>query len=54
MRKIKEVDLDELVSSLECPSDQLERLKLATPEVLNSYVCIQIYRQAFGVYVYVH
>lgn len=33
MRKIKEVDLDALASSLECPSDQLERLKLATPEV---------------------
>lgn len=33
MRKIKEVDLEALAPSPECPADQIQRLKLAIPEV---------------------
>lgn len=42
MRKIKEVDLDALASSLECPAEQLERLKQATPEVFILVCVFQI------------
>lgn len=33
MRKIREVDLEALAPSPECPADQLQRLRLAVPEV---------------------
>lgn len=34
IRKLKEVDLEALNPSSECPADQLLKLKLAVPEVL--------------------
>lgn len=33
MRKIKEVDLDALAPSPECPADQIQKVKLVIPEV---------------------
>lgn len=35
IRKLKEVDLEALSPSSECPADQLQKLKLAVPEVLT-------------------
>lgn len=33
MRKLKDVDVDTLAPSPECPADQLQKLKLALPNV---------------------
>ncbi|XP_068574223.1 nesprin-2-like [Cebidichthys violaceus] len=52
-RKIKEVDLEALAPSPECPADQLEKLKLAAPEVMQTLfeaeqVCTELQHSVSG------
>ncbi|XP_075344165.1 uncharacterized protein LOC142402517 [Odontesthes bonariensis] len=53
MRKIKEVDLEALGPSAECPPDQLQKLRLATPEVMQTLfeaeqVCAELQHNVSG------
>ncbi|XP_035761763.1 nesprin-2a, partial [Neolamprologus brichardi] len=53
MRKIKDVDLDALASVPECPADQLQKLKLAVPEVMQTLseaekVCVELQHSVSG------
>nr|XP_033499149.1 nesprin-2 [Epinephelus lanceolatus] len=53
MRKIKELDLEGLASSPECPADQLQKLKLAVPEVMQTLmeaeqVCTELQHSVSG------
>eukprot|EP00064_Thunnus_orientalis_P017569 superscaffoldBa00003775_g17653 len=53
MRKIKEVDMEALAPSPECPMDQLQRLKLAIPEVMQTLceaeqVCAELQHSVSG------
>ncbi|KAM7376415.1 hypothetical protein PAMP_006150 [Pampus punctatissimus] len=53
MRKIKEVDLEALAPSPECPADQLQKIKLATPEVMHTLceaeqVCAELQHSVSG------
>ncbi|GLD47572.1 nesprin-2 [Lates japonicus] len=53
MRKLKEVDLDALASSPECPADQIQKLKLAIPEVMQTMfeaeqVCAELQHSVSG------
>ncbi|XP_028420977.1 nesprin-2 [Perca flavescens] len=53
MRKIKEVDLEALAPSQECPADQLQKLKLAIPEVMQTlfeaeHVCTELQHSVSG------
>lgn len=40
MRKLKEVDVDALMPSPECPTDQLQKVKLALPEVWKIFALL--------------
>ncbi|KAF7200972.1 nesprin-2-like [Nothobranchius furzeri] len=53
MRKIKEVDLDTVDPSPECPSDQLRNLRLAVPEVMQTLfeaeqICAELQHSVSG------
>ncbi|KAM6917368.1 uncharacterized protein PEZ65_013189 [Lycodopsis pacificus] len=53
MRKIKEADVEALAPSPECSGDQLEKLKLAVPEVMQTLfeaeqVCIELQHSVSG------
>ncbi|KAA8578682.1 hypothetical protein FQN60_017502, partial [Etheostoma spectabile] len=53
MRTIKEVDLEALAPSQECPADQLQKLKLAIPEVMQTlfeaeHVCTELQHSVSG------
>ncbi|KAG7234117.1 hypothetical protein INR49_005781 [Caranx melampygus] len=53
MRKLKEVDVDALMPSPECPTDQLQKVKLAMPEVMQTLfeaeqVCAELQHSVSG------
>ncbi|CAJ1074541.1 LOW QUALITY PROTEIN: nesprin-2 [Xyrichtys novacula] len=53
MRKVKEVDLEALTPSPECPADQVQKLKLAVPEVMQTLfeaeqVCAELQHSVSG------
>ncbi|XP_068608266.1 nesprin-2-like [Brachionichthys hirsutus] len=53
MRRIKDMDLEALYPSTECPADQLQRLNLAIPEVMQSLleaeqVCAEMQNSVSG------
>ncbi|XP_068456286.1 nesprin-2 [Clinocottus analis] len=53
MRKMKGVDLEALAASPQCPADQLEKLKLAVPEVIQTLleaeqVCTELQHSVSG------
>ncbi|KAF7647688.1 hypothetical protein LDENG_00168300, partial [Lucifuga dentata] len=53
MRKIKEVDLDALAPSSECPAEKLHKMKLAIPEVMQTLfeaeqLCTELQHSVLG------
>nr|XP_020467227.1 nesprin-2-like [Monopterus albus] len=53
MKKIKDVDLDALALSPECPADHLQKMKLAMPEVMQTLseaeqVCVELQHSVSG------